>query len=196
MDISFVIYSSLAQEEFKNSKFYRKAAAAGALIKVNSYNTDLLLSKLTDTSIKAIVDAHIEDTAPKDYDEELMPLDGGLLIRYDHKIIEHQCCSELNDYQEWQKIVTEKSQTWKQIWIGHPWIFYRYKENHIELSEYYDDAPNDEDIQTKMVFQQDDFIQQLQRELSEIETFKARLYRIIDTGNYSHKEVLKEKLIY
>jgi hypothetical protein len=154
------------------------------------------VSKLTDEAIKAIINAHIKETLPENYDDELLPLDGGLWIQYDDKIIEYQCCSELNDYQEWEKIITEKSQTWEAIWIGHPWIFYRYKDIHIELSDYYEGTPEQEAIQTKMVFYRDDFIKKLQHELSVIQSFKARVYQVIDNGAYQNKDILKQKLIY
>ncbi|WP_298511516.1 hypothetical protein [uncultured Kordia sp.] len=193
--IHFVLYSYPIQEEFKDTTLYEKAIASGALISVNSYNNELLLSKVTDELVKATIDSHIEDTEPTNYEEELMSFEGGLRIEQDDTVIEYQCCTDLSDYTEWEKVISKKSQQWEQIWIGHPWIYYRYNGVNIEFSEYYDDTPNAEDIQTKMICSRGEFVNELQQALSELEMFKERLCKIIDNGNYDHKEVLKRKLM-
>lgn len=95
----------------------------------------------------------------------------------------------------WKKVVSEKTKKWKEIWIGHPSVFYRNKGNEIELSEYYEKNPKDENIKTKMTFNISDFIIELEKALLELDEFKQRVYRIIENGKYQNKEVLKKALI-
>ncbi len=159
------------------------------------YNNELIISKVTNDLVIATIDSHIEGIEPKDYKEHVTPLDGGLRIEKDNMIIDHQCCSELNDYLNWKKIITDKSKKWKEIWIGHPSIFYRYKENKIELSEYYEGSPKDEEIKTKMTFNEMYFKNELERANLELEIFKKKVYQIVENGNYKNKEVLKKMLI-
>ena len=194
--IDFVFYSYPIQEEFKDTALYKKAAGLGALINFDTYNNVLSISKVTDELIKATIDSHIEDTESKNYEEELPPFEGGLRIEKDDLSIDYQCCADLGDAVEWEKVISKKSQTWKQIWIGHPWIFYRYNGVNIELSEYYDDIPDDDDIQGKMTWSRGAFATELNQALADLEIFKERLYKVIDAGNYDNKEVLKRKLIF
>jgi hypothetical protein len=193
--MEFTLYSNPIQEEFNYTELYKKATEIGALIKVDEFNNELILSKVTDELLKATIDTHIEEIKSENYLDQIVPFDGGLRIESESLIIEHQCCSELNDYQNWAKIISEKSQKWKEIWIGHPSVFYRIKENEIELSEYYDDSPKEKDILVKMVLNKSDFVNGLEKALSELETFKENVYRIVDNGNYVNKEVLKKALI-
>lgn len=194
-EIEYILYSEPIQEEWNYTELYKKATEINALIKVDNYNNELIISKLTDDLIIATIESHIEEIEPKDYNDQISPLDGGLRIEKDNLIIEHQCCSELNDYLNWKKIISEKSKKWKEVWIGHPSVFYRYKENKIELSEFYDNTPKDEDIKTKMRFNETDFKNEFERANSELEVFKQKVYRIVENGNYENKEVLKKALI-
>ena len=193
--IEFILYSEPIQEEWNYTELYKKATEIGALIKVDKYNNELILSKVTDKLIIATIKSHIDEIEPKNYYDQIVPLDGGLRIEKDNLLIEHQCCSELNNYVNWKKIVSEETKKWKEIWIGHPSVFYRYKGNEIELSEYYEENPKDEDIKTKMAFNKSDFIIELEKALLEMDEFKQRVYRIIENGKYQNKEVLKKALI-
>jgi hypothetical protein len=193
--IEYILYSQPIQEEFSDTELYKKATEIDALIKVDNYNNELILSKITDDLIIATIKSHIEEIEPKDYYDQIVPLDGGLRIEKDNLIIEHQCCSELNDYLNWEKIISKKSKVWKEIWIGHPSVFYRNIGNEIELSEYYDVTPKEKEIKTKMTFNETDFINELKRANSELEVFKQKVYRIVENGNYENKEVLKKALI-
>ncbi|WP_336068323.1 hypothetical protein [Mesoflavibacter sp. CH_XMU1404-2] len=193
--IEFILYSEPIQEEWNYTELYKKATEIGALIKVDKYNNELILSKVTDELIVATIKAHIDEIEPKDYYDQVVPLDGGLRIENDDLIIEHQCCSELNDYLNWKKIISETTKKWKEIWIGHPSVFYRNIGSKIELSEYYETNPKDKDIETKMSFELSEFIGELEMALSDLDKFKERVYRIIDNGNYENKEVLKKALI-
>jgi len=193
--IEFILYSEPIQEGWNTTELYKKATEIGALVKVDKYNNELILSKVTDELIVATIKSHIDEIEPKDYCDQIAPFDGGLRIQKDNQIIDHQCCSELNDYVNWKNIISEKTKNWKEIWIGHPSIFYRYNGNKIELSEYYDVKPKDNEIKSKMSFEKSKFIDELETALSELEKFKERVYYLIENGNFENKEVLKTSLL-
>ena len=193
--MEFTLYSQPIQKEFSYTELFKKASEIRALINVDEFNNELILSKVTDELLIATIDAHIEEIIPENYYDQIVPLDGGLRIEHENQMIEHQCCSELNDYKNWEKIISEKSKKWKEIWIGHPSVYYRMREDKIELSEYYEDSPKEENIVVKMVFNVSDFANGLEKALLELEVFKKQIYRIIDDGNYMNKEVLKISLM-
>ncbi|CAM1344856.1 hypothetical protein [Tenacibaculum amylolyticum] len=193
--IEFILYSEPIQEEWNHTELYKKACEARALIKIDKFNNELILSKITNELISATINSHINGIEPKDYYDQITPFDGGLRILKDKLIIEHQCCSELNDYINWERIISEKSKKWEEIWIGHPSIFYRIVKDEIQLSEYYDNSPESKDIKVKMSFIQSEFINELEKALLELKKFKQKVYKIIEDGNYENKEVLKKALI-
>lgn len=195
MKLEFLLYSNLIQEEHQSTELYKQTVTNGSLLKIDEYNNEVYISKITNELIIATINSHIKDTAPENYEDELLPLNGGLRIEHDDKIIEHQCCSELNDYHNWEDIITLESATWKEIWIGHPSIYYRIIDGRLELSEYYDANPDQSEIQTKMTFNKTEFIEKLNLELRQLHLFKDKVYRIIDQGDYENKEALKNLLI-
>lgn len=51
---------------------------------------------------------------------------GGVMMTSEDRImICSQCCVSLQDHQEWMQL--ESSASFKRIWIGHPWIYYKVK---------------------------------------------------------------------
>lgn len=52
--------------------------------------------------------------------------------------IEPTCCGDIGNLYEWEEIFESSDTNWKQLWIGHPWIFYRKANNEIEFSDYYE----------------------------------------------------------
>lgn len=78
--IEYLLYSQPIQEEWSYTELYKKATEINALIKVDEYNNELILSKLTDDLIIATINSHIEEIKPQDYYDQIIPLDGGLRI--------------------------------------------------------------------------------------------------------------------
>lgn len=193
MKFQFLLNSDLLQDDKNHTKFYQEAIKSNSLIE-NGVDNEISIENLSDEFIKKTIDTKIQNITPDHYEFNLAGLDGGLRIQHRHKVIEHQCCSELNDYKNWRKILNEPCQEWTEIWIGHPQIFYRIKGKNIELSEYYDVLP-EENVQIKFSLNKDVFSEKLKSELKKLEDFKKNLYRIIDNGNYLNKEVLKKALL-
>jgi hypothetical protein len=195
MKIRFTIYSSLFDKWLNESELYRKAIYQNVLIDTNEYENELILAKLTPELIDPIIRNHIEDISPKDYDDKLMPFEGGLRIESRSEIIESQCCGDINDYKNWEKLMVKEISSWQDIWIGHPWIFYKFDQHSIFFSEYYDNAIDIDKIKIKLTLQKEKFKEALADELDNIKDFKIKLGRVIDQGNFENKETLKRTLI-
>jgi hypothetical protein len=62
---------------------------------------------------------------------------GGLALRCSASgvLIEPSCCSELETVNDWKEAAVYKGETWRDLWIGHPWLSVRYESPLLILSE-------------------------------------------------------------
>lgn len=61
------------------------------------------------------------------------------------------CCGDLGNIAEWESIASKATEKWQDLWIGHPWVYYRRKGQGIQFSEYFDGNPDDLDtIESKL----------------------------------------------
>jgi len=70
-----------------------------------------------------------------DYDSIEKNIYGGIVLFQDNEIVlSTNCCGDLSNLSEWENIFIPKSEEWKMLWIGHPFVYYRYANNYIEFS--------------------------------------------------------------
>jgi hypothetical protein len=64
-------------------------------------------------------------------------LNGGLALRCSSSdvLIEPGCCADLGDACNWKEPAGYRGAEWKMLWIGHPWLSFRYREPWLVLSE-------------------------------------------------------------
>lgn len=87
-----------------------------------------------------------------DIEHQVCEICGGIAIQLnDEFLIEPTCCGDMGNLRAWEAIFEEVNEDWKQLWIGHPWVFYRYSLAHIEFSGYYE-ADIDELEEVKPAF--------------------------------------------
>ena len=103
-------------------------------IKKGSYFVDI--ETVDDENLRIILKVVFNDVETEDEDY-LMLFNGGLILKKDDKILlEPTCCVDLADLKDWECIFENNSSGWSQLWIGHPYVFYRKNEGKIEFSEY------------------------------------------------------------
>ncbi|WP_051349345.1 hypothetical protein [Chryseobacterium gregarium] len=103
-------------------------------IKKGSYFVDI--ETVDDENLKIILKVVFNDVETEDEDY-LMLFNGGLILKKDDEILlEPTCCVDLADLKDWEYIFENNSSGWSQLWIGHPYVFYRKNEGKIEFSEY------------------------------------------------------------
>lgn len=113
------------------------------LIEEDSYFVDI--ETIDDENLKIILKIVFDDR-DIDIEEEnyLMLFDGGILLKKDNQLLlQPQCCADLEDIKNWEYIFENSSSDWSQLWIGHPWIFYKKENGKIQFSDYTEDLLNE-----------------------------------------------------
>ena len=86
---------------------------------------------------ETILQQHLEEVEWDWYEEQIGKLSGGIALKVDDTfMIVPQCCGDIGMLNEWEQITENANKNWAQLWIGHPWMYYRRNENRIEFSDY------------------------------------------------------------
>lgn len=102
-----------------------------------SYFVDIDTLKIEELS--EILKKELKDIDIEDFAEQVGQLCGGVAVELNGEIvIEPSCCGDLGNLSGWENIFNSETGVWQQLWIGHPWIFYRRINNNVEFSEYTD----------------------------------------------------------
>lgn len=153
-EISELLSSPTSKE---NNERWRKAISTLDLnlkpIQEGSYFVDI--ETIEDENLKIILKVIFENVEIEGTDF-LSSFNGGLiLMKNDDVLIEPTCCSDLENLKNWQYIFENDSAEWSELWIGHPWIFYKKENGKIQFSDYTEDMLSElESIQS--VFEVDE----------------------------------------
>lgn len=95
--------------------------------------------QFTKPQLEAFLQVIFEDWGGVNYlsEPDSQPLlNGGLAMDTEELgiIIEPTCCSDLGTA-NWKEAATFDGEEWKMLWIGHPWLYIKYEEPHLILSE-------------------------------------------------------------
>ncbi|MCF2221393.1 hypothetical protein H9Q08_19070 [Chryseobacterium sp. PS-8] len=143
-EIPELSYSSSSEE--RNDRWQKAISTLDLnlkLIEEDSYFVDI--ETIDDENLKIILKIVFDDR-DIDIEEEnyLMLFDGGILLKKDNELLlEPQCCADLEDIKNWEYIFENSSSDWSQLWIGHPWIFYKKENGKIQFSDYTEDLLNE-----------------------------------------------------
>lgn len=165
-------------------------------IQKGSYLVDI--EDIDDDNLELIVQARLKDI---DFDDpevldHILALDGGIVLMMDDEIkIAPNCCSDIGNSDEWQRIFQKESSDWSDLWIGHPWIFYKKENGKIKFSDYSDENLQDfKDI--KAIFEVDEY--QLKTEFEKVMqqqiNFKNRILEILRKMEINEAEKISELL--
>lgn len=149
-------------------------------IKKGSYFVDI--ETVDDKNLKIILKVIFKDVEIEGTDF-LASFNGGLILtENDEILLQPTCCSDLENLKDWQHIFENNSSEWSQLWIGHPWVFYKKDNGKIQFSDYTEYMLNElENIQS--VFEVDE--SDLKTEVNKMKTRQI---------NFNHRviELLKE----
>lgn len=194
MQVTFVVYSSLIYD-YVAADVYALALADEALIRVDEYNNALIVSRIGEELLARLVVESIADLAPEDYAEQLQPLDGGLRIAAGDVVIDSQCCGDIGNYENWQRLLTQAPTKWQELWIGHPWIYARFDDDFAYFSEYYDYEQAPTDIRPRLVLPREEFVAGLREALAGLYAFFYLLRRVVlADGAGENKAALLDRL--
>lgn len=123
-------------------KFWKRCLADKNLENLNSIRKGSYLvdiNSIKKSELKEILKSELKEIELDDFEEQVGRICGGIVIKIKNKFpIEPTCCGDIGNLYEWEEIFENSDTNWKQLWIGHPWIFYRKANNEIEFSDYYE----------------------------------------------------------
>lgn len=170
-------------------KWKEMASALNCNFKVIGESSDLIdIETIDDENLKMILEK-AEDWS--------VAFDGGIVMTENNKIrIEPQCCGSMGNIWEWQKIFDNTTSDWSEMWIGHPWIFYRKQKGKVQFSDYSDvDLKEIKDI--KLIFEVDEA--ELKNEFQKVKQhhihFKNRITAILKRMNVDSADEISALLM-
>lgn len=161
-------------------------------IELGSYLVDI--NKIGEPELKTIIEKELKDVDLSDYQEYVGQIIGGIVVLENEKIIlEPTCCGDISDIQNWEEIGNAELNKWIQLWIGHPWIFYKRTDNYIAVSDYTDYNLEDfKDISEKHKFSEQELLSEIKISRKTQIEFENRISKILkEMGINNADEIAK-----
>jgi hypothetical protein len=139
--------SSSAESPDEWNQFWKKCIAHKNLghlesIRKGAYLVDI--TTLQDDDLVEIVKKELNDVDLPDFEEQVIQISGGIALQHNDVLyIEPSCCGDMGNIKGWEDILKNESTTWTELWIGHPWVYYRRNNERVEFSEYTESTPKD-----------------------------------------------------
>jgi hypothetical protein len=149
-------------------------------IRKGSYFVDI--ETINDNELEEIVKNELKEVELEDFEEQVSRICGGIVIIENNiSLIEPTCCGDIGNIKEWESIFEDKSNGWNQLWIGHPWVFYKKENGNIEFSDYTDLNLEDfKDIKSKFQFAEEELKKEVEKIRSQQNRFEHRIHKILD----------------
>ncbi|MCT2561321.1 hypothetical protein [Chryseobacterium herbae] len=161
----------------------------------DSYLIDIEM--IDDGNLEIILGTDFKGIKPTELEEDMLTaFDGGIALMEDNKAwVLPTCCGDIGNIKEWKKILEDKTEEWNELWIGHPWIFYKKVNGKIQLSDYSDvnlkDAKN---IQAHIEVDELELKTELEKAEKQQINFKNRISKILEKMEIKNFDVISEIL--
>jgi hypothetical protein len=157
-------------------------------IRAGSYLVDL--TTISFENLSTIVKKKLAEIDLDDFESQASKIEGGVAVKFEGKIIiEPSCCGDLGNLSEWEKIFDSLHDGWQQIWIGHPWIFYKRGDGLVEFSDYTDLNLEDfKDIKAVYTLPEQELAQELKRIRKEQDDFTDKIGLVLTEKKVSHAQ--------
>lgn len=161
-------------------------------IKKDSYLVDI--ETIDEENLQMILETNLQEIDLEKFEDEVPIFDGGIILTENDKIlIEPNCCGDIGNINEWQRILDNNTSDWSDLWIGHPWIFYRKQNGKVQFSDY-SDLNLKEFTDIKVIFEVDE--SELKNELDKMKKhqikFKHRITEILKKMKIDNAEKISE----
>ena len=139
------------------------------------------INNIGEPELKTILKKELKDVDLSDYQEYVGQINGGIVVMDNEKvIIEPTCCGDLSDIQNWEEIGKTELNKWTQLWIGHPWLFYKRIDNNISFSDYTDFNLEDfKNISENQKISEKTFISEIQLMRKSLNEFEKRISKAL-----------------
>jgi hypothetical protein len=189
--------SSIESPERRN-QFWKRCISDKNLgrleaIREGSYLVDI--TTIHDEELAEILKYKLEEVDLSDFEEQVGRIRGGVALKEnDTMYLEPTCCGDLGSIEEWESIFEKEPNAWHQLWIGHPWIYYKRNNGTIAFSDYTEDfnaieilvSVSELELQMelrKIRTQQNDFESSIRRVLGKMGMVHAERIAQLMTGN-------------
>ena len=150
------------------------------------------LTTINDRELEVILQHELKEVDLKAYNEEVGRLDGGIALSLNERIyIAPNCCGDIGDLAGWEGVGTEATGEWKQLWIGHPWVYYRVLDDLVEFSEY-TEREETEHLPVKVTVSKYELMLEVKRMREEQDYFQERVQRVLEKMGIEHSEAIAE----
>lgn len=190
MKLYIYTYSSLFDNYLSETDLYKKNKTN--FVAIDAFQNGIILENLDEETIVAIIQNQIGNREINS-DEELFIFEGGIYIEQDNKTIVSQCCGDISGIEKWKELFIENNTYYKEIWIGHPWIFYKFDATKIYISDYIEKHTID-GLEIKFEFPKTEFLERLKQKIDLFDQQKIKIFETIDKNNFKEKEILKRRL--
>lgn len=139
------------------------------------------IEELTTENLAVIVQKELEDIELEEYEDQISKISGGLIISEGEEFyLEPMCCGDLDSLNEWEAIIGSEENVWHQLWIGHPWVYYRRENGRVTFSDYIEhtgDTPVG--LQGKFSISEEEFINQLESIRTVLSIFSNKIEQVL-----------------
>jgi hypothetical protein len=161
-------------------------------IRKGSYLVDI--RTLRDDDLVEILKSELKDVELSDFEEQVGKINGGIVLMDNGEIyIEPMCCGDIGNIKEWENIFSNASHQWNQLWIGHPWIFYRKDNQIIEFSNYTESDPGDfKENEILVSVSQSELQTELKKIVEQQNDFEFRIRKTLDRMGIANAEQISK----
>jgi hypothetical protein len=142
--LDFSPYDLLTSEQLEKANVYRsesyyfdksiKLAGYKHIKPVHPNSFYVNVNDINSNDLKLYLTKHIENEQENEMDEMLRIKGGTIVLNSNNLIFNPTCCTDITDFDNWINI--EQTEVFKSIWIGHPWVLYKTKNEKIYLTDY------------------------------------------------------------
>lgn len=140
------------------------------------------IETINDNELEEILRNELNKIGLEDFRDRVSIICGGIVVEEgDDLLIEPTCCGDIGNIVEWEGIFESESNDWTQLWIGHPWLFYRKENGYVEFSDYTDLNLEDfKDIKSKFQFLEEALKKELENIRNGHNKFESRIRSVLD----------------
>ncbi len=149
-------------------------------ISKGSYLVDI--ETIKDAELEEIVSNELKEVEWKDFEEQVHRMSGGIVVKENGvSCIEPMCCGDIGNMNGWLAIFEAQPNEWTQLWIGHPWLYYKRENDMVAFSDYTESTPADfSGLEVHFQFAEEEFKQELQKIAGQLKRFELRIRAILD----------------
>ncbi|MDR4951912.1 hypothetical protein REB14_06920 [Chryseobacterium sp. ES2] len=156
------------------------------------------IEDIDDDNLEMIVEAKMEDMESDESEEDIciMAFDGGIVLKIEDEIlIQPSCCGDISNIEDWRNIFKIPSSEWKSLWIGHPWVFYKWENGKVCFSEYTESNVEDvENIKIVAEVEESELKAELEKVVMQQINLKNRIMSVLKTLNCKYPEKISKQL--